>query len=154
MFPVHFENSRKICCVDQKGMTLAKVSLMARIAVVDDSRDALDIFEIVFRDEHEVETFEDPVTFMDHFSPNRYGLILLDLALPSIDGFEVFRWINDRDADVPVVAVTARAQDAERQKALKAGFCDYFVKPIVEMERFRTAVQAHIGGCANPPYIA
>lgn len=35
------------------------------------------------------------------------------------------------------------------QKALAAGFCDYFVKPIMEIEQFRQAVYSHIGKCAN-----
>ena len=70
--------------------------------------------------------------------------------MPDMDGFEVLRRIQAVDKDVPVAAITAMAYEAEREKALAAGFCDYFVKPIKEIEQFRQAVYSHIGKCSNP----
>ena len=76
----------------------------------------------------------------------------MDLALPGMDGFELFQRILRKDADVPVVAVTALADPKQKVKALEAGFCDYFVKPILDIEQFRKAVHSHVGRCSNPPY--
>jgi two-component system cell cycle response regulator DivK len=59
-------------------------------------------------------------------------LILLDLSLPEMDGWEVLRWLkqNPEMKDIPVVALTAHALVTDRARALEAGFDDYDIKPI------------------------
>ena len=125
---------------------------MARVAIVDDSKDALELFEFILRDPHEFFTYTSGEQFLREFHPGRFALILLDLVMPDVDGFEVFRRIQAVDKDVPVVAITAMASPLERERALRAGFCDYFVKPIMEIEKFRNTVYSHVGKCANPPH--
>jgi len=123
---------------------------MGRIAIIDDSVDALELFAFVLKGGHEILTFAAAEKFLGEFRPGSFDLILLDLVMPGVDGFEVFQRIRMQDADVPVVAVTARAEEAERKKALDAGFCDYFTKPIREIEQFRDTVFGHVGRCSNP----
>src|SRR6478609_6981400 len=113
---------------------------MARIAIIDDSEDVLELLRVILRDDDEYLTYSSGMKFLEDFSPGRFALILLDIAMPLMDGFEVLRRIQALDKDVPVVAITALASPAEREKALSAGFCDYFVKPILEIEKFRQAV--------------
>jgi CheY-like chemotaxis protein len=125
---------------------------MGRIAIIDDSEDALELFEYLLRGQHHIQTFARPDSFLQKFRPVMFDLILLDLMMPHVDGFTLFSRIRQEDPDVPVVAVTAVAHPVERQRALAAGFCDYFVKPIIEIEIFRQAVFSHLGKCANPPY--
>jgi CheY-like chemotaxis protein len=125
---------------------------MGRVAIVDDSEDALELFEFILRDHHQFFTFKSGPEFLKEFSPGKFDLILLDLAMPVMDGFEVFERVHSMDQDAPVVAITALAFPAERERALQAGFCDYFVKPIMEIQRFRQIVYSHVGKCANPPH--
>ena len=125
---------------------------MGRIAIIDDQEDALELFEYLLNGEHHICTFSRPDFFLQEFRPGKFDLILLDLMMPHVDGFTLFAQIRKEDADVPVVAVTAVAHPVERDKALAAGFCDYFVKPIIEIENFRQAVFSHVGKCANTPY--
>ena len=125
---------------------------MAKVAIVDDTPDALELFSFILRDHHEFIEFSDPEEFLAEFRPSKFALILLDIAMPGIDGFEVFERIQAVDKDVPVVAITAVAEESKRERALQAGFCDYFTKPIMEIDRFRQAIYAHIGKCANPPF--
>jgi CheY-like chemotaxis protein len=63
-------------------------------------------------------------------------LILLDLSLPGMDGWEVLRQLKQhpRMKHIPVVALTAHALVTDRARALEAGFDDYDIKP-VEMPR-------------------
>jgi len=124
---------------------------MAKVAIVDDSPDTLELFAFVLRGHHEFIEFSDPEKFLNEFRPGKFALILLDIAMPAIDGFQVFSRIHAVDKNVPVVAITAVASPQEREKALKAGFCDYFIKPIMEIEKFRQAVYSHVGKCSNPP---
>ena len=69
----------------------------------------------------------------DFLEKNRYVLILLDVMLPEIDGFELMDYI--RPLEIPVIFLTAKAAVQDRVKGLKLGAEDYIVKPfeIVEL---------------------
>jgi CheY-like chemotaxis protein len=63
----------------------------------------------------------------------RYDLILMDCHLPELDGFETTRLIRQLDgpaAQTPIVALTASAYAADRQRCLDAGMDDFLAKPI------------------------
>jgi CheY-like chemotaxis protein len=125
---------------------------MGRVAIVDDSKDTLELFEVMLRDHHEFRTFSSGMEFLKKFRRGDFDLILLDLVMPELDGFDTLRRIRKVDKDVPVVAVSAAAFTDERETALSAGFCDYFIKPIMEIQQFRQAIYSHIGECSNPPH--
>lgn len=59
------------------------------------------------------------------------GLILLDVMMPGIDGYEVCRRVkgNAATADIPIVLLTAKAQDDEKEQGFKAGADGYLMKP-------------------------
>ena len=69
-------------------------------------------------------------------------LILMDLSLPGIDGWEATRQIkaDDKTAVIPIIALTAHAMTGDREKALAAGCDDYDSKP-VELERLLGKMQ-------------
>lgn len=70
--------------------------------------------------------------------PNQYDLILMDIQMPLMDGYEATRQIrkleNPETANIPIVAITANAFEEDRQKALEAGMNEHVSKPI-DMER-------------------
>jgi CheY-like chemotaxis protein len=70
-------------------------------------------------------------------------LILMDMSLPEIDGWEVARQLKSDTTTrgIPVIALTAHAMMSDRQKALEAGCDDYDTKP-VEFQRLLTKIQA------------
>ena len=73
-------------------------------------------------------------------------LILMDMSLPIIDGWEATRRIkaNPRTSNIPVIALTAHAMTGERKKALEAGCDDYDTKP-VEISRLLEKIQSQLG---------
>ena len=125
---------------------------MADIAIVDDSQDTLELLEFILKDHHKFLTYQDPEEFLKDFQPGRFALILIDISMPKLSGLEVFRRIRAVDNEVPICALTGVAHPKEREKALSAGFCDYFLKPILDIDRFKQVVYSHIGRCANPPH--
>lgn len=68
----------------------------------------------------------------DYLEKNRYDLILLDVMLPEIDGFELMDYI--RPLEIPVIFLTAKASVQDRVKGLKLGAEDYIVKPFEVIE--------------------
>ncbi len=76
-------------------------------------------------------------------------LILMDMSLPVIDGWEATRQVkaNPDTSDIPVIALTAHAMSGDRSKALEAGCDDYDTKPI-DLRRLLGKVQAFLANDA------
>ena len=77
---------------------------------------------------------------------DRPDLILMDLSLPGIDGWEVTRRLKAAPATrpIPIIALTAHAMTGDREKALAAGCDDYDSKP-VDFPRLRAKIEALLG---------
>ena len=83
-----------------------------------------------------------------------YDLILTDIHMPEMDGYELVQYIRAREQETstytPVIAVTANALPGERDRCLKAGMDDYIPKP-VDMEVLRHTLCYWLGGREPPP---
>nr|MDA3821229.1 response regulator [Bacteroidales bacterium] len=71
------------------------------------------------------------------------GIILMDIKLPGIDGFEATRQIREFNDKVPIIGQTAYALVGDRSKVLAAGCDDYLSKPIDKNELFQI-INKHI----------
>jgi CheY-like chemotaxis protein len=78
-------------------------------------------------------------------------LILLDMSLPVMDGWEAARVLKGDEGtrDIPVIALTAHAMTGDREKALDAGCDDYDTKP-VDLRRLLEKIEALLGRIAPP----
>jgi len=104
-----------------------------RILVVDDNRDAADSLAIILRLEgHEVSTAYGARAALDVAQKLTPEVVLLDIGLPVMDGYEVARRLLARaDGPAPrVIALTGYGQSEDRTRALAAGFAGYLTKPV------------------------
>jgi len=67
---------------------------------------------------------------VDKFLHNHYSLILMDVQLPEMNGWEATMKIRENDSEIPIIAVTAYASDPTRIKSMEAGCNDFVTKPI------------------------
>lgn len=103
------------------------------ILAVDDDPDALDIVRTFLESRgYRVVTASDGHEALARLEKARPDLVLLDVMMPEIDGWEVARTIkNSREfAGTRVVMLTARSDFTDKQEGLRAGADDYIVKPI------------------------
>jgi two-component system catabolic regulation response regulator CreB len=82
------------------------------------------------------------------------ALVILDVGLPDLNGFELFKRIRERAADLPVVFLTARSDEIDRVVGLELGADDYVAKPFSPRElvaRVRTVLRRTARASASPP---
>lgn len=102
---------------------------MARVLVVDDEKIIVKGLKFSLEKEgYEVLTAYDGEEALRLFNEENPDLIVLDLMLPEVDGFEVCRRIR-KSSDVPIVMLTARGDDIDKILGLELGADDYITKP-------------------------
>jgi CheY-like chemotaxis protein len=122
--------------------------LGARILVVDDMNANILLLEGMLRvaGYTAVESTTDPTTVGELYRQNRYSLVLLDLQMPVMDGFEVMEKLREIEGDgyLPVIAITA--QPGHKLRALEAGAKDFVGKPF-DMAELRARVHNIVEVC-------
>lgn len=99
---------------------------------------------------HEVQAAGDGPAGLRRAAAERPDIILLDIQLPGMDGYEVARALRQMPglAGVPIVAVTSYAMPGDREKALAAGCSGYLEKPI-DPDTFVADIERHLPRGAN-----
>lgn len=107
---------------------------MKRVLVVDDDQAVSDIVCRYFaREGYQVEAVKDGVLAVDHVTARPPDLVVLDLMLPGLSGLDVCRRIRQLTS-VPVIMLSARAEEDDRLRGLEAGADDYVTKPFSPRE--------------------
>jgi DNA-binding response OmpR family regulator len=110
---------------------------MARIVVADDDADIRDLVGFKLRQAgHDVETVEDGAAAVAAAQAVRPDLLILDVMMPGMGGLDATRALrlDPALARVPVILLTARAQESDIEQGFGAGADDYVVKPFSPRE--------------------
>jgi len=119
---------------------------MARILVVEDSPMNRRILEVLLRGHgYEPVEAEDGNQALEILAKDRPDLILMDMQLPGIDGYELTRRLraDPETRDIPIIAVTANAMAGDDRKALEAG-CDAYVPKPIDTRTFPDLIQTYL----------
>jgi signal transduction histidine kinase len=114
-----------------------------RVLVVDDNEDAADSLAVLLRMRgHEVLVAHDGPRALELAERENPAVVLMDLGLPGMDGYEVCRQFRERGLGVPrIIAMTGYGQERDRQRAKSAGFDAHAVKPVEFAELARLLVR-------------
>lgn len=107
---------------------------MQKVLLVDDEKRMLDLVALYLKPHHYLCTKAlGPFEALRYLDKETYDLILLDVMMPEMDGWELCREIR-KVSDVPIIMLTAREQQEDIIKGLKLGADDYVTKPFNEGE--------------------
>ena len=102
---------------------------MAKILVVDDEKAIVDILKFnLEREGFDVVTAGDGEEGIDRFRVEQPDLILLDIMMPKVDGLQACKTIRN-ESNVPIIMITARAEEVDKVLGLEFGADDYVTKP-------------------------
>ena len=129
-----------------------------KILLVDDEQSVQKLLAYPLRvDGYEVVPASTGQEALDRFRESEFDLVVLDIMLPQVDGFQVCRELRARSA-VPIIMLTAKAEEFDKVLGLELGADDYITKPF-SMREFRSRVKAVLrradlrrnGDDADPP---
>jgi DNA-binding response OmpR family regulator len=113
----------------------------SRILLVDDERAILTLLSYPLRkDGYEVVQAADGNEALSRFAESRFDLVVLDVMMPKLDGLEVCRRLRAQSS-VPIIMLTAKAEEIDKVLGLELGADDYITKPF-SMREFRSRVKA------------
>ena len=102
----------------------------ARVLVVDDEPNIADVISMALKyNDFEVATAGDGNEALDQVTEFRPDLIVLDVMMPGLDGFQVAKRLTERSADIPILFLTARDTTDDKIRGLTIGGDDYMTKP-------------------------
>ena len=115
-----------------------------RVMIVDDEQDITTIFKIgLEKNEFIVTTFNDPMEALSKFRPGQYDLLILDIRMPGMNGFQLYQKIRDVDNKVKVCFLTAFDEYRGEFKATFPSLSDvkcYLKKPITIQDLIKRLV--------------
>ena len=108
---------------------------MFNILLAEDDRNARRWMQIILENHgYTVVCANDGEEALNCFYENKINLVILDVMMPKLDGYETSREIRSIDANVPILMVTAKQTQDDKKKGFLCGIDDYMVKPVDEEE--------------------
>ena len=118
-------------------MPIDSTSSPSRILIVDDNQQNCELLEAYLSGEgYQIDVAYDGVTTLERVGVDQPDLILLDIMMPKLSGYEVCQQLKlkEETRNIPVIMVTALNEVAAIEKAVKAGADDFLTKPVNKLE--------------------
>ncbi|HEY6241304.1 MAG TPA: response regulator [Burkholderiales bacterium] len=119
---------------------------MAKIVIIEDDLTFLDLLRVHLASAgHEVQTAEDAALGLRAIIADRPDIVLLDISVPYLTGFEMLKALHSDPATrkIPVIVLTGHSDDETYAKAKKLGAADFLTKPI-QRDRLINAIDAQL----------
>jgi FixJ family two-component response regulator len=115
-----------------------------RISIVDDDASIREALKSLMRSARfDAEAFASAEEFLASERLNETACLILDVSLPGMSGFDLQNRLNSERRGIPIIFITAQADEASRQRALKGGAVEFLSKPVRREPLFK-AIQSAI----------
>lgn len=104
---------------------------MKKILVAEDNASNYKLIKFILAKQYRVIHANDGNEAIELFKTEQPDLILMDISMPGMDGYEATTEIRKLSTDVPIIGLTAYAYATDREKGLQCGMNDYLTKPII-----------------------
>ena len=139
--PAHRDSKEPTCPLKEVFPVALKESPRGRILLVDDEKDFVQLLSKRLESRGiEIATAAGGREALDLSRKQPFDVVLLDIDMPDMDGFQVMKKLKDRDRDVQVIFVTGKATIESGVEAMKLGACDLVQKPI-EMDALMAKIK-------------
>jgi FixJ family two-component response regulator len=120
-----------------------KRKVSPRISVVDDDEPIREALKSLMRAaQFNVHSFASAEEFIASKRLNETDCLILDVYLPGMNGFELQEYLKTNRHDIPIIFITAHADEASRQRALNGGAVDLLAKPVRRDTLFKSIQSA------------
>jgi len=116
---------------------------MKKILIVEDIELNIDLLVQLLEDDYELVIAKDGHQGVSLTQETNPDLVLMDISLPGMDGYQATQLIRQSFPQMPIIGISAHAMQADVQKALDAGCCDYITKPVDE-ELLLQKIETHL----------
>lgn len=103
---------------------------MAKILIAEDDEAMRELMEVRLKKNNEVFLFKNGKDAFDFLCENQVDLLLLDVMMPLIDGYELIKKVRNMGNNTPAIMITAKSEIGDKIKGLESGSDDYMTKPI------------------------
>ncbi|EEN81743.1 putative heme response regulator HssR [Lacticaseibacillus rhamnosus ATCC 21052] len=123
--PIDPQRKTRLTRTKKERLTLVK------ILVVEDDRNFNDLIATILRQNgYTVQGAENPPAAYDLLQSEQFDLVLSDIMMPQVDGYQFAQELRRTDPSIPILFITARDDIASKEKGFNSGIDDYMVKPI------------------------
>lgn len=102
---------------------------MKTILIVEDDIDICNILTIYLERKYKVTCFHNGEDALENYPEIDPNLVLLDIGLPNMNGYEVCKKIRQMDENIPIIFISAGREEQDKMLGLKLGANEYFTKP-------------------------
>lgn len=121
-----------------------------KILVVEDDKDIQELICEILKDQgYEVEAASDGLEGLQKYQEGEYDLIILDVMMPQLDGYQVSSQIRKKDKKIPIIMLTALGEEYDQIKGFDQGIDDYITKPFsfnLLLKRVEAVLRRTTGG--------
>lgn len=121
-----------VILLSEKYMTEGCMDLTKKLLIVDDEetiRFSLSQAFITAAEEYEVSVASDALQALEKLKKYDYDLVITDIMMPGMDGFELIKKLKQYKPDIPVIVITAYGDEEKEQRSKKLGVVEYIEKP-------------------------
>jgi FixJ family two-component response regulator len=125
-----------------KSADVTEIAPLRRISIVDDDASIREALKSLMRSiKFQVDAFGSAEEFLASERLSDTECLILDVYLPGMNGFELQERLNSQRSEIPIIFITAHADEVSRERALKAGAVEFLGKPVRRETLFK-AIQS------------